>query len=336
MAGLVAIVGALARAVWRDIRKLNALAANNFFLFCFLALGQSGAFLQVILGLLVLFPLSADPLRKVPPTRLGLWPLTRGQGVLLRLASLCLSPAVWITTGLLVWLASPLAGIAAFIAATLIYSLASSFARFSGVLPEVNLLRHIPRLPGRIGRLVQKNIREMLSLLDPYAGLVLSVAGVVYRLAASHPEAEAFFGITLLISLSLSTYAQCLFALDADTGFERYHLVPLRGWQILGAKDAAFLVVLLVLTAPFAPLAGLAAGLVALTIGHYPSVLGPAAQPRWRFTGGSSILLGFVQVVLMFSAATVVYRTSVAFLGLCALAWAGSLWYFGRQLERPD
>ncbi|HLJ46744.1 MAG TPA: hypothetical protein VKU01_12085 [Bryobacteraceae bacterium] len=336
MAGLLTIVGALARAVWRDIRKLNALAANNFFLFCFLALGQSGAFLQVILGLLVLFPLSADPLRKVPPERLALWPLTRGQGILLRLASLCLSPAVWITTGLLIWLASPLAGIGAFVAATLIYSLASSFSRFSGVLPEINLLRHIPRLPGRVGGLIQKNIREMLSILDAYAGLVLSIAGIVYRLAATHPEPEAFFGITLLISLSLSTYAQCLFALDAETGFERYHLVPLRGWQILGAKDAAFLLVLVILTAPFAPLAGLAAGFMALAIGHYPSALGPTPQPRWRFTGGSSILLGFFQVVLMFSAATVVYRSTVAFLAVCAAVWLGSLWYFGRQLERPD
>jgi hypothetical protein len=38
-------------------------------------------------------------------------------------------------------------------------------------------------------------------------------------------------------------------------------------------------------------------------------------------------------VILMFSAAAVVFRTSLAFLSLCAAAWLLSLWYFGRRLE---
>ena len=60
----------------------------------------------------------------------------------------------------------------------------------------------------------------------------------------------------------------------------RYRLLPLRGWQILLAKDVAFLGVLLLLTLPLDARAGLAFGLAALAIGRYPSHEGaPPAAP---------------------------------------------------------
>ena len=77
MAGLRAILTALARAVWRDLRSLNSLAGNNFFLFIVLLLRyqpSSALFFVMILGILLLGPLSADPLRKSP--RIG-WPCGR-------------------------------------------------------------------------------------------------------------------------------------------------------------------------------------------------------------------------------------------------------------------
>ncbi|HWB98687.1 MAG TPA: hypothetical protein VG672_18390, partial [Bryobacteraceae bacterium] len=79
MAGFLAILRALGRAFWRDLRTLNSLTANNFFLFAIVLLLQpsSATFLLLVLGLLLLFPLSADPMRKIPPDRLGLWPLSR-------------------------------------------------------------------------------------------------------------------------------------------------------------------------------------------------------------------------------------------------------------------
>src|SRR5581483_9748772 len=87
------------RVVWRDLRSYNSLTGNNFFLFVLLLAQQmsSAVFFALILGLLLLFPLSADPLAKVPPERLEAWPITRRGRVILRLGSMVLSPAAWIT-----------------------------------------------------------------------------------------------------------------------------------------------------------------------------------------------------------------------------------------------
>ena len=88
MAALRAILKALRRAVGRDLAGI--IKANNLL---FLALlGRGAAALFVLLGFLLLFPLSYDPLAKIPSTRLALWPLARRQRGLLRLFSMALSP----------------------------------------------------------------------------------------------------------------------------------------------------------------------------------------------------------------------------------------------------
>ncbi|MCX6629022.1 MAG: hypothetical protein NTW28_15500 [Candidatus Solibacter sp.] len=81
----------------------------------------------------------------------------------------------------------------------------------------------------------------------------------------------------------------------------RYRLLPLRGWQILLAKDAAFLGLLLVLVLPLNPAAGLAFALAALAIGRYPTMRVPLPQRRWRFTSGRvffAVIQGLVGCVL--------------------------------------
>src|SRR5690349_2459613 len=85
LAPLTAILRALARAVWRDLRSYHSLTGNNFFLFVLLLSQQvaSSLFFALILALLLLFPLSADPLAKVPRDRLELWPLSKGERILL-------------------------------------------------------------------------------------------------------------------------------------------------------------------------------------------------------------------------------------------------------------
>jgi hypothetical protein len=133
--------------------------------------------------------------------------------------------------------------------------------------------------------------------------------------------------------LAFSSYGQCLFGLDGTGGRSRYRLLPLRGWQILAAKDAAFLLVVIPLTLPLAPLAGLGAALVALTMGHEPSVERPLRQVRWRFSSGSALIFGLVEAILMGAVAAGIYLTSVLFLLPCVAAWAGSLWYYGKRLD---
>jgi len=70
VAGLRAILKALRRAVGRDLA--SSFKANNL-LFLGL-LGSSAEALFVLLGFLLLFPLSSDPLGRIPPARLALWP----------------------------------------------------------------------------------------------------------------------------------------------------------------------------------------------------------------------------------------------------------------------
>jgi hypothetical protein len=107
----------------------------------------------------------------------------------------------------------------------------------------------------------------------------------------------------------------------------------LRGWQILAAKDAAFLLIAVLLSLPMAPLAGIAAALIALALGHSPSVTQPREQIRWRFSTGVNLGFGLLQAAAMAMAASATYYTSPLVALACVPAWAGSLWYYGREWE---
>jgi len=176
-------------------------------------------------------------------------------------------------------------------------------------------------------------VRELLSTLDFYCALLLSAVTLAYRLLGRPLPAEAFLAVTILVVLALSSYAQCLFGLDGAGGLSRYRLLPLRGWQILCAKDAAFLLVLAPLLLALAPWPGFGAAFVALAIGQAPSVRIVRPQMRWRFSSGSSVVTGLIQAGIMGTAAAGIQFTSVWLLAPCIIAWALSVWGCGRILE---
>jgi hypothetical protein len=244
MATVLAILKALRRAVGRDLGTLASIKVNNLFLFVvLLSYGALNSGLRpksaypffVLLGFLLLFPLSSDPLGKIPPARLGLWPLSSGQRVGLRFASLALSPVTWIGVLVLIKTAQPLMALAFFSLAAGMQAAVTLGNHAARRDPHWNVLRHIPRFPGRLGGLVRKNVREMLSLLDPYGALLISIGGGAYRVFAAHADPEAFAILGLLVALTMSTYAQSLFGLElgSGSGMTRYRLLPLRGWDVL-------------------------------------------------------------------------------------------------------
>ena len=200
----------------------------------------------------------------------------------------------------------------------------------------VAMWRRVPHFPGELNQLIRKNLREMLSTLDFYCALLLSLSTALYRAFGPPLPAEAFMAMTLLVVVALSSYAQCLFGLDGKGGLSRYRLLPVRGWRLLAAKDAAFLLVVAVLTAPLAPLAGIGAGLIALAMGRRPSVEDPRPQTRWRFSAGASPMYGIGQVVLMAVAASSIFQASWLIILPCVLAWAASLWWYGRRMEQRE
>ena len=200
--------------------------------------------------------------------------------------------------------------------------------------PHWNLLRYIPQLPGRLGGLVRKNMREILSLIDPYAALLLSAGGGLYRVFGVHPDPDAFAILGLLVALTMSTYAQSLFGLERSSGMTRYHLLPLGGWQILLAKDIAFLGVLFALLLPLDPAPGMTFGLAALTLGHHSSVLLDLPQQRWRFTGGRLLPVGALQAVGGMALGFLEHQRGSVVLAAAAVAYLVSLHFYGRRWER--
>jgi hypothetical protein len=338
MAGLGAILRALGRAVWRDLRTCHSITANNFFLFAVLVAYQqveSALFFTLVMGLLLLFPLSADPLSKVPRERLESWPLEARRRVALRLASIALSPAGWITVALVAKTARPLVGLGFLLLAVVIQSLTVLGARLAARAPGFDLRRRIPRLPGVLGSLIRKDLRQILTTLDFYVAMLVSLAGIAYRLADPGADREAFPILAAVVVLALSTYGQCLFGLDLPSGWDRYRLLPLGGWFILLAKGITVLLVMLALTLPLEPNAGAAAGLAALAVGHHASVRSRVPQSRWRFTGGTLFPTGLVQVVCIFGAGMGGHRQPLVWLPAAGASYAASLWYYGKVLSDP-
>jgi hypothetical protein len=347
MAALLAILKALRRAVGRDLGTLQSIKVNNLFLFVALLVAGALASGQppksaepffVLLGFLLLFPLSSDPLGKIPPARLALWPLTAGQRLGLRFASLALSPVAWIGVLILLKTARPLVALAFCGLAVGLQGAAALGRHAARRDPHWDLLRHIPQFPGRLGGLVRKNIREMLSLMDPYAALLLSIGGGAYRVFGAHPDPAAFAIVGLLVALTMSTYAQSLFGLELGSsmgsGMTRYRLLPLGGWEILLAKDIAFLAVLFVLLLPLDPGPGMTFGLAALALGHHSSVLLELPQQRWRFTGGRLLPVGALQAVGGMALGFLEYERGLVVLVPAALGYLVSLHYYGRRWER--
>ena len=331
MARPIALLRALATAYKRDWTALQSLVGNNFFLLTAFLLRQAGVFVYLIMGLVMLFPLSTDPLRKIPPSRMALWPLARREWWLLRIASPWINPMTWGIAALAIWGAGRAVstGLWAMIAGLF----AAAFLISSIPLPRGGgFFRRVPPFPGPLNQLMRKNLREILSTLDFYCALILSAAMLAFRIFGPPLPPEALMAMTVLLVGALSSYAQCMFGLDGEGGLSRYRLLPVRGWQLLLAKDAAFLAALVPLLLPLAPVAGLGGAFMALAIGHAPTVRSEQEQTRWRFTTGGALGNGVVQMVAIAMTVSAIFSTSTWFLPLAAVVWLGSLFWYGRSL----
>ena len=330
MARLKAILKALITAVRRDLKTVGSFSGNNLFVLgmVFLFLKDPGMFagLTAFIALVLFIPLSADPLRVLPRDRLALWPLSSGERRALRILSPWINPVTWLVVALAFWKR----------VSTGVCAVAAGVFAIGFVLPSLpparqGLWRHLPTFPGRLNHLVRKNLREMLSTLDFWAAAVASAFALGFRVAGSLP-AEAFMPMTILVVLTLSTYAQTLFGLDGAGGMTRYRLLPVRGWQIVAAKDAPFLSIAVILTLPLAPVAGFGAALAALAAGHHASASQHSNQVRWRFSSGIGFGMSLFQVVALSVAAAAVHQFPILLL-VCAGAYAWSTWWAGRVLE---
>jgi hypothetical protein len=325
----LAVLRALGLASYRELRSFQSITGQNFFyLVLFIGLQpESAAFFGLVVGTLLFFPLSSDPLEKVPAERRRLWPLTQSDWVTIRVASLFLSPVVWIAGYILLHNGRRLAeqliliGLAA-------HGVSWAFKKWT---PQLNLLRQVPSPPGVMGQLMRLHWREMLTTLDPYVGLVLSVATTLYRVSGGTLDAAALPIISMVVVVAISTSAQVLIGLDG-AGAQRYQMLPLEGWRILLAKDAAFVVVLLILIAPLEIPASFCAGLAALAIGHVGAGAPSLPQQRWRFTSGVMWPTGAFQMFAIFAVGNGVLKFGFPLVAMTVAAWLLSVWWFGRKV----
>jgi hypothetical protein len=334
MARPIVILKALGTAYRRDWTALQSLTGNNFFLLTIFLLQQAGAFVYLIMGLVLLFPLSTDPLRKIPPSRLAVWPLTRGEHWVLRLAGPWINPITWILAAAAVWSVGRTVSLGLWVLVVSIFVAAFALSHLPAP-GRTPMWRRVPGIPGPLDQLVRKNLREILSTLDFYCAAILSLAILAWRIFGRTvlPQ-EALMAMTVLTVGALSSYAQCLFGLDGEGGLSRYRLLPIQGWQLLLAKDIAFLLALIPLSLPLAPLPALGGALVVLAVGHAPSVEHPREQTRWRFSTGGALGNGVVQMIAMAMTVSSIFSISLWFLAAALAGWAGSLWWYGRKLAQ--
>jgi len=330
MARAAAILGALATAVRREGKSLGSFTGNNLFLvsIVFVFFGDPGVFamLNVLVAVVIFFPLTTDPLRMLPVERLGLWPLSRRERLLVRLGSPWLNPLTWLIAGLAAWKGIS-RGMWVLVAGLFVVGFIASSLPLGG-----GVWRGVPGVPGRLRELVRKNLRQMLSTLDFYAALLLSAGAFVFRVRGLLP-AEAHLPLTMLVMLAWSTGAQCLFGLDGEGGMTRYRLLPLPGWQVLAAKDVAYLALAVVLTAPLSPLGGVSAALMALAFGHLVSLGAQREQARWRFASGASFAASLMQVFVMTAAAAGVNAFGFWVAATCGAVYALSTWWCGKAMS---
>lgn len=329
MARITAVLRAVGRASWREFRTFQSITGQNFFyLVAVIALQpESAAFFAVILAALLIFPLSSDPLEKIPHDRRKLWPLDRGQWLVIRIATIFLSPVIWIALYLLRRMGWKIAVQLAVLG--IVTQLAARFGR--RFLPNFNLLRYLPAPPGVIGLIMRLHWREMLTTLDPYVALLLAGSTAAYRFSGRPLDPTALPILSMIVVVALSTSAQVLIGLDG-AGAQRYRLMPIRGWQILLAKDLAFLTILLILIAPLEIPATFTAGLAALAVGHYGSTEQAIPQQRWRFTSGVLLPTGALQMFAIFSVGNAVAKFGPVVIVLTAAVWLGSVFWFGRKV----
>lgn len=336
MAGVIGVLKAIRLAAWRDFKSFQSVTGQNLFFFLlFVAYQQAEStyFLFLILALILLFPLSTDPLQKIPADRRILWPLLKREWAVIRLGSLALSPIAWIAALLILtrvnWTISVLfVGIVAALQ-PVSYLLRRSFTK----LPRTNALYWIPTPPGITGAIMHLHWREILRTLDPYVALVLSLCSMLYSLSGKPVDSSEPRIMSLVVAIAMSTQTQVLFGIDG-AGVARYRQSPIRGWRILLAKDLAFLALLGLLVLPLDFVSGLAAGLVVLTVGHHRSVLKIFPQAQWRFTSGTLFPDGVLQIVLLLAAGNNIRGQGLWLATLCVSAWFASVLLYGWFWDR--
>ena len=328
MARFRTILSAVARATKRRSKSIQHISGNNMFyagmaLTFMLDPALLGLF-GVLIAIVVFLPSSSDPMTALPPERLKLWPLTRRESFALRLISPLLNPLAWLILAGLAWRRITW-GLWALIASFFLGGFFASAFRSPNVW--------IPRLPlGRLALLVRKDLRQFVTALDVYCALLLSAPALILRWRGQLPP-DSLVPLTAILIIILSTMPLTLFGLDGESGMVRYTLWPVAAWRVLVSKGIAYLLLVVIVTAPLSPVGGLAGCLVALAVGQWHASRYLYPQTRWRFRASSPFEVSLGQMLLSLLAFALVTQLGPALLVVPLATYGVSLWLCVRRLS---
>jgi hypothetical protein len=156
-------------------------------------------------------------------------------------------------------------------------------------------------LPGRLGGLVWKEVRDFTRLLDFYLSLLVAVWGAFYLAYAEDPSRHLIHAALVGVPLFNLSAAFNYFGLETPSGFDRYTLLPLSSRDVIISKNLAFAFVVAAPLCPSILLAswrfGIIEGLVCFTEvtllaaaylawGNLASISRPFRMQPFRFSSG--------------------------------------------------
>jgi hypothetical protein len=289
----------------------------------------------------------------------------QGRATPLRESLMAANPATIVTTVAVASTPSAMAGPVAtlLVSGVAVWHLLSwSFLRgLRGGRTEATARRStsIARLPGRLAPLVQKEHRSVRGVLDLWVVLLLVLAAAALSLATSLSSTSRQAIFVIVCALNINMTLNCL-GLDRPAGLTRYLILPIRGADLLLAKNvglmvivAAQLTLLLAIGVWQSGVAPLGAEIVVVIVlllshlawGNVVSVFEPRRAEPHSFTSAGDPVTALVStsigsapgvavITLLHSGSPIRVLAIAAIVLLTIAAYYSSLRYAGRSFER--
>jgi len=228
-----------------------------------------------------------------------------------------------------------------------------------GTRPSARRSRRVTWLPGRFGPLIQKEHRSVITILDLWMGVLPVLAATALSFSALGSATLRLSALVITCALNVNVTSNCL-GLDRPAGLTRYLIFPLRGRDLLLAKNMGLAGAVAVQVAPLlvvgiwkGGVAELGAALIVagvsllghLAWGNIVSVFEPRRAEPYGFVQGTDLVTTVVSMVLGGAPGVAVIMLLLSASPLAALAIAAivlgtmasyyrSLGYAGASLER--
>jgi hypothetical protein len=214
--------------------------------------------------------------------------------------------------------------------------------------PSARRSRRVAALPGRLGLLILKEHRSVLRIPDLWMGLVPVVVASAYSFTALTSSTLRLSAIALTCALNLNLTSNS-FGLERPAELTRYLILPIRGRDLLLAKNVGIAGALALQVVPLLAIGAWQGGggefgaavtvggvslLGHLAWGNIVSVFEPRRAEPYRFVQGPDPVTALVNMVLGAAPGmgVIVLRLSASplvTLGIAAIVLGTMTWYYG-------